>query len=43
MLPQVLTAAVLDVALQIIRDLDDVRALSGALAGDLTARANSDG
>jgi NACHT domain-containing protein len=42
-LPQVLTAAVLDVALRIIRDLDDVRALSGALAGDLTARANSDG
>ena len=38
-----LTAAVLDVALRIIRDLDDVRALSGALAGDLTARANSDG
>ena len=43
MLPQVLTAAVLDVALHIIRDLDDVRALSGALAGDLTARANSEG
>ena len=42
-LPQVLTAAVLDVALRIIRDLNDVRALSGALAGDLTARANSDG
>jgi len=42
-LPQVLTAAVLDVALSIIRDLDDVRALSGALAGDLTARGNSDG
>ena len=43
MLPQVLTAAVLDVALHIIRDLDDVRALGGALAGDLTARANSEG
>ena len=43
MLPQVLTAAVLDVALHIIRDLDDVRALSGALASDLTARANSEG
>ena len=43
MLPQVLTAAVLDVALHILRDLDDVRALSGALAGDLTARANSEG
>ena len=43
MLPQVLTAAVLDVALHITRDLDDVRALSGALAGDLTARANSEG
>ena len=43
MLPQVLTAAVLDVALDIIRDLDDVRALSGALADDLAARANSDG
>jgi hypothetical protein len=42
-LPQVLTAAVLDVAVNIIRDLDDVRALSGALAGDLTARANSEG
>ena len=42
-LTQVLTAAVLDVALHIIRDLDDVRALSGALAGDLTARANSEG
>jgi hypothetical protein len=42
-LPQVLTAAVLDIALRVIRDLDDVRALSGALAGDFTARANSDG
>jgi hypothetical protein len=41
--PQILTAAVLDVALSIMRDLDDVRALSGALAGDLTARANSGG
>jgi hypothetical protein len=42
-LPQVLTAAVLDVALDITRDLDDVRALTGALASDLTARANSEG
>jgi hypothetical protein len=42
-LPQVLTAAVLDVALRIIRDLDDVRALAGALAADLAARANSEG
>jgi NACHT domain len=42
-LPQVLTAAVLDVALSITRDLDDVRALSGALAGDLAARASSGG
>ena len=42
-LPQILTAAVLDVALDITRDLDDVRALSSALARDLTARANSDG
>ncbi len=43
LLPQVLTAAVLDVLLRIIRDLDDARALSGALADDLAARANSDG
>ena len=43
MLPQVLTAAVVDVALNIARDLDDVRALIGALFSDLTARANSDG
>ena len=43
LLPQVLTAAVLDVALNITRDLDDVRALTGALAGDLAARADSDG
>jgi hypothetical protein len=43
MLPQILTAAVLDVALGIARDLDDVRALSSALADDITARANSDG
>ena len=41
--PQILTAAILNVALNIIRDLDDVRALSGALADDLTARANSGG
>jgi len=43
LLPQVLTAAVLDVALNIIRDLRDARALSGALASDLAARANSGG
>jgi hypothetical protein len=43
MLPQILTAAVFDVALTIARDLDDVRALSSALADDITARANSDG
>jgi NACHT domain len=43
MLPQILTAAILNVALNIIRDLDDIRALSGALHEDLTARANSGG
>ena len=43
LVPQVLTAAVLDVLLRIVRDLDDARALSGALADDLAARANSDG
>jgi hypothetical protein len=42
-LPQVLTAAVLDVALNVTRDLDDVRALTSALAGDLSERANSEG
>jgi hypothetical protein len=42
-LPQVLTAAVLNVALNIVGDLDDIRALSGALAKDLTARAHSNG
>ena len=41
--PQVLTAAVLNVFVSIIRDLDDVRALSGALAHDLAARASSGG
>ena len=41
--PQILTAAVLDVLVSIIRDLDDARALSGALADDLAARANSGG
>jgi hypothetical protein len=41
--PQILNAAVLNVALNIIRDLDDIRALSGALADDLTARASSGG
>ena len=43
MLPQILTATVLDVAFGIIRDLDDIRALSGALARDLAARARSEG
>jgi hypothetical protein len=43
LLPQVLTAAILDVALRIIRDLDDARALTSALADDLEARVNSDG
>ena len=43
LLAQVLTAAVLDVALRIIRDLEDIRALGRALADDLTARASSDG
>ena len=38
-----LTAAVLDVALGIIRDLDDVRALTRALSDDIAARANSEG
>jgi len=41
--PQVLTAAVLNVFVNIVRDLDDIRALSGALAHDLAARANSGG
>src|SRR5579872_7304816 len=40
---QILNAAVLNVALTIVRDLDDIRALSGALADDLTARASSGG
>lgn len=43
LLPQVLTAAVLNVALGIARDLDDVRALGSALDGDLAARAVSEG
>jgi NACHT domain len=43
LLPQVLTAAILDVALSVTRDLDDIRALSSALADDLTTRAHSDG
>ena len=43
LLSQVLTAAVLDVALGIIRDLDEVRALSRALADDIAARADSEG
>ncbi|MGD0702918.1 MAG: NACHT domain-containing protein [Trebonia sp.] len=42
-LPQVLTAAVLNIALNIAGDLDDIRALSGALDRDLTVRANSNG
>jgi NACHT domain-containing protein len=41
--PQVLTAAVLNVFVNIVRDLDDVRALSGALAESLAARAKSGG
>ena len=41
--PQILTAAVLNVVVNIIRDLDDVRALSGALDDDLAARASSGG
>ncbi|HEY0933882.1 MAG TPA: NACHT domain-containing protein [Trebonia sp.] len=43
LLSQILTAAVLDVVLRVIRDLEDVRALGSALADDLAARANSDG
>jgi hypothetical protein len=43
MLPQILTATILDVAFSIARDLRDIRALSSALAGDLVARANSEG
>jgi NACHT domain len=41
--PQILNAAVVNVALNIVRDLDDIRALSGALADDLTVRASSGG
>lgn len=41
--PQVLAAAVLNVFVNIVRDLVDARALSGALANDLAARANSGG
>jgi hypothetical protein len=43
LLPQVLTAAVLGVALDITRDLADISALTSALARDVTARANSGG
>ena len=43
MLPQILTATILDVAFGIIRDLDDIRALTSALARDLAARARSEG
>src|SRR3984885_10445972 len=43
MLPQILTASILDVAFGIIRDLDDIGALSDALARDLAARARSEG
>ena len=43
MLPQILTATILDVAFGIIRDLDDIRALSDALARDLAVRARSEG
>jgi hypothetical protein len=42
LLPQILTAAVLGVAFDIVRALDDVRVLAADLASDLTARANSD-
>jgi hypothetical protein len=42
LLPQILTSAVLGVAFDIARDLADIRALSGNLTSDLTARANSD-
>jgi energy-coupling factor transporter ATP-binding protein EcfA2 len=43
LLPQVITAAVLGVALNITRDLEDIRVLAGALVGDLAARADSGG
>jgi hypothetical protein len=43
LLPQVLTAAVLDVAMKVIRDLSDIRALGSALDGDIAARAGSEG
>src|SRR3984957_14856796 len=43
MLPQILTATILDVAFSIVRDLDDLRALSVALARDLAVRARSEG
>ena len=43
MLPQILTATILDVAFSVTRDLDDLRALSSALARDLATRANSEG
>jgi hypothetical protein len=43
LLPQIVTAAVLDVALGVTRDLDDIRALTSALAADLAARADSGG
>ncbi len=41
--PQILSAAILNVGLGITSDLDDIRALSGALADDLAARASSGG
>jgi NACHT domain len=43
MLPQILTAAVLGIALDITRDLADIRALSSALSSDLSVRARSGG
>jgi hypothetical protein len=43
LLPQILTAAVLDVALRINADLEDARSLSTALADDIAARAHSGG
>jgi hypothetical protein len=42
LLPQILTASVLGVAFDVVRALDDVRALTADLASDLNARANSD-
>jgi hypothetical protein len=43
LLAQILTAAVLDTALRIIRDLEDARTLASELNDDIAARAHSDG